>query len=114
MKITKSQLQKIIREEISSVKEAGGSVSNFGGMATSLASVREPIDNIQNGPDSVVQSKATEFFMGLGLDPEITAIFVNNIAIPDLISVMDKVPKLWTAEQEPLQESDIYTRHQTD
>lgn len=103
MKITKSQLKQIIKEEIFSMNEYG-SVSNFGGMATSLASVREPVNHMQDGPDSIVQSKATGFFMDLGLNAEITAVMVNNIAIPDLISVMEKIPKIWTADEEPLEE----------
>ena len=100
MKITKSQLKQIIKEELDSLAEYGGSVSNFGGMATDLAAVREPIDNIENEPDSIIQSKATEFFMNMGLQSEIVAVLVDNIATSDLAIVMEKIPKLWTAEQD--------------
>lgn len=100
MKITKLQLKQIIEEELRSISEYGGSVSNFGGMATDLAAVREPIDNIENEPDSIIQSKATEFFMNMGLQSEIVAVLVDNIATSDLAIVMEKIPKLWTAEQD--------------
>ena len=100
MKITKAQLKKIINEEIASIVE----ISNFGGLASNLGGVREPIDNIENEPDSIVQSKATEFFMDLGLNSEIVAVLVDNIAVNDLTTVMEKIPKLWTAEEEDIQE----------
>ena len=100
MKITKSQLKQIIKEELDSLAEYGGSASNFGGIATDLAAVREPIDNIENEPDSIIQSKATEFFINMGLQSEIVAVLVDNIATSDLAIVMEKIPKLWTAEQD--------------
>ena len=99
MKITKLQLKKIIKEEIERLNEYGG-VSNFGGTATNLGAVREPIDNIEDAPDSIIQSKATEFFMNLGLNSDVVAVLVDNIATSDLSTVMELIPKLWTTDQE--------------
>ncbi len=100
MKITKSQLKQIIEQELKHITEHGGSISNMGGVATNLGGVREPIDDIKNAPESIIQSKATEFFMNLGLDSEIVAVLVDNIATSDLSIVMEKIPKLWTADQD--------------
>lgn len=100
MKITKLQLKQIIEEELKLISEYGGSVSNFGGAATNLGAVREPIDNIEDAPDSIIQSKATEFFMNLGLNSDVVAVLVDNIATSDLSTVMELIPKLWTADQE--------------
>ena len=100
MNISKSQLKQIIKEELKLVMEYGGSVSNFGGMSADLAGVREPIDNIENEPDSIIQSKATEFFISMGLNPDIVEVLVDNIATSDLSVVMEKIPKLWTADQD--------------
>ena len=89
MKITKSQLKQIIKEEL----------NGLGGIAANLASQRvdpAPGDML----DSEVQSKAVEFFMNMGIEQKVSIVLVKNIAIPDLVSVMDKVPKIDTAAQE--------------
>jgi hypothetical protein len=100
MKITKYQLKQIIEEELSRISEYGGAISNVGGVAANLGGVREPSDDIKNAPDSIIQSKATEFFMSLGLDSEVVAVIVDNVATADLSIVMEKIPKLWTAQQD--------------
>ena len=98
MKITKSQLKRIIKEEL--LKEYGGVAGNFGGVAGNLAAVREPLAPLENEPDSEVQRQAAEFFANLEITEKVVRVLINNIAIPDLISVMEKVPKIDTAEEE--------------
>ena len=88
----------IIKEEL---VESGGSVGNFGGVAYALGAVAgrneaPPEDN----PDSEIQRKAAEFFTNLEITDKVVAVLINNIAIPDLISVMEKIPKIDTAEEE--------------
>ena len=105
MKITKTQLKKIIKETL----EEGG----FGGMAQGLgagagremgtdspdAFLKRP-----STPDSAIQGAAHEFFMKLGItDPDVCRALVSNIAIPDLKEIMRTVPKLDTAQEEPPQ-----------
>jgi hypothetical protein len=98
MKITKQQLRQIIKEELIA-ESAGGAISNFGGMVSSLGAVagRNEMPMADN-PDSEIQRKAADFFTNL--TDKVVAVLVNNIAIPDLISVMEKIPKIDTAEQE--------------
>jgi hypothetical protein len=100
VKITKSQLKQIIKEEL--LKEYGGSIANFGGMASSLGAVagRNEPPSMENEPDSIVQEKAAQFFANLEITEKVVGILVNNIAIPDLITIMEKVPKIDTAEEE--------------
>jgi hypothetical protein len=98
MKITKSQLKQIIKEELI---ESGGFSGNFGGVASSLGAAagrNEP--PMEDNPDSEIQRKAAEFFTNLEITEKVVAVLVNNIAIPDLIIVMEKIPKIDTAEQE--------------
>ena len=103
MKITKSQLKKIIEETL----EEGG----FGGMAQGLGAgagremgIDSPDAFLQrpSTPDSAIQGAAHEFFMKLGItDPDVVRALVRNIAIPDLKEIMRVIPKLDTAAEEP-------------
>jgi len=108
MKITKSQLKKIIEETL----EEGG----FGGVASNLAAVTSrpqfqagvdtPDSFLQrpSTPDSAIQGAAHAFFMKLGItDPDVCRTLVGNIAIPDLKEIMKLIPKLDTAQEEPPQ-----------
>ena len=97
MKITKKQLKQIIKEELLEY----GPVSNFGGMTGQLGAVAgraEPPS--ADSPDSEIQRQAVDFFTNLEITEKVVAILVNNIAIPDLISLMEKIPKIDTAEEE--------------
>jgi len=99
MKITKSQLKQIIKEEL--LKEDGGAIGNFGGVVASPGPPdRSESPPLKDEPDSVVQQKAAQFFMKLEITDKVVGILVNNIAIPDLIVIMEKVPKIHTAEEE--------------
>jgi hypothetical protein len=94
MKITKSQLKQIIKEEIGFIAEGDGQASNMGGLAGGLGALgRAPQESPEDELDSQVQSRAMGFFMNLGLDEKTSGVFVNNIAIPDLQTVMEMVPK---------------------
>lgn len=100
MKITKRQLKQIIKEELIA-ESAGGAISNFGGMVSSLGAVAGRNEMpLGDNPDSEIQRKAADFFTNLEITDKVVAVLVNNIAIPDLISVMEKIPKIDTAEQE--------------
>ena len=99
MKLTKRQLKHIIKEEL--LKEFGN-VGNFGGVAGAIS---EPVGQPEEGsmkddPDSAIQEKAIQFFANLEITEKVVGILVNNIAIPDLITIMEKVPKIDTAEEE--------------
>ena len=98
MKITKSQLKQIIKEEI--VSEAGGTVGNFGGMAGALASLRPDTTFKEEDPDSVIQREAADFFLTIELTGKVVKVLVETIAIPDLIELMEKIPKIDTAQEE--------------
>jgi hypothetical protein len=99
MKITKRQLKQIIKEEL--LKEYGGTVANFGGVAGALGATGRPESPpMKDEPDSIVQEKAAQFFTNLEITEKVVGILVNNIAIPDLITIMEKVPKIDTAEEE--------------
>ena len=104
MKITKSQLKQIIKEELLKEFQYG----NLGGGAGLLgrAAGRAEEISMKDEPDSVVQQKAAHFFMNLDITDKVVGILVNNIAIPDLIEVMDKVSKIDTAEEEELHEEE--------
>ena len=98
MKITKQQLKQIIKEEIFS--EAGGMVGNFGGVAGGLGNVRLSAPPREDTPDSVIQQEAVEFFTTLEITDKVVKILVGTIAIPDLIALMEKIPKIDTAAEE--------------
>ena len=100
MKITKSQLKQIIKEEL--FCEGQGSVGNFGGVAGSLANVRPTATPQEDTPDSVIQRQALEFFTTLELTSKVVKVLVGTIAIPDLIELMDKIPKIDTAAEEDI------------
>tara|TARA_R110002020_G_scaffold165109_4_gene352394 strand:- start:708 stop:977 length:270 start_codon:yes stop_codon:yes gene_type:complete len=85
VKITKSQLKQIIKEELG------------GGLVDALSATRSAHDDI---PDTVVQDDAREFFATLKITEKVLEILVNNIAIPDLKTLMRKIPKIHTAEEE--------------
>jgi hypothetical protein len=98
MKITKQQLKQIIKEEL--FYESQGFVGNFGGAVGSLASMRsEPTEDT---PDSEIQQRAHEFFTTLSLTSDVVEVLVKTIAIPDLVALMDKIPKLDTAAEEEI------------
>ena len=104
MKITKQQLKQIIKEEL---MEAGGYAGNMGGVAMNLGAVagrNEPPP--EDSPDSEIQRKAAAFFTNLEITEKVVAVLVNNIAIPDLIVLMEKIPKIDTAEQEDVVQED--------
>jgi hypothetical protein len=90
MKITKSQLKQIIKEEL----------NELGGIAGSLGAQRPDQGPVEDKPDSEIQAMAVEFFMNMGIEQKISIVLVKNIAIPDLVSVMKKVPALGTAAEE--------------
>jgi hypothetical protein len=95
MKITKTQLIDIIKEELN---EYG--ISNFGGKAGQLGAVagrKEPV--YDDDPDSEIKRKASE----LTLTTEVVRTLVDNIAIPDLERLIDVIPKIDTAEQEDVE-----------
>lgn len=98
MKLTKSQLMQIIKEEVFS--EVGGMVGNFGGGVSGLGSLRPDDAPREDDPDSVIQREAAEFFMTLELTGKVVKILVETIAIPDLIELMKKIPKIDTAAEE--------------
>ena len=115
MKITKSQLEQIIKEEVDEIlemrtvaglSEYGGFPSNIGGVAGQLGAVagrREPPP--PDSADSVVQGEAFAMFMDMGLEEKVAKILVTNIAITDLQTVLEAIPKIDTAdEQEALGE----------
>ena len=56
MKITKSQLEQIIKEEI--IKETGGVATNFGGVAGALGTVAGRKGQEVDSPDSDLQAPA--------------------------------------------------------
>ena len=98
MKITKSQLKQVIKEEL--LQEFAGG-SNFGGVATALGGggrLQDP--PMEDNPDSVVQQEAAQFFTNLEITEKVVGILINNIAIVDLITIMEKVPKIDTADEE--------------
>ena len=98
MKITKSQLKQIIKEEL--LKEYAGA-RNFGGVAGALGDSRgRDEEPSEDDPDSVIQDRAKEFFTSLEMTEKVVDILVKNIAIPDLKILMEKVPKIDTAEEE--------------
>ena len=105
MKLSTADLHVLIREcyrELleSVLIESGGTHANFGGLAGALGAVREPEEPpLENQADSIVQDKALHFFMELGLEDKVAKVMVGNIAIPDLIAVMTKVPKIDTAAE---------------
>ena len=102
MKITKTELKQIVKEEI--INEFA-SISNFGGKAGNLGAVAgRDYETFERSPDSDVQQKASEFFRNLVLTEKVVQVLVNNIAIPDLKELMRIIPKLDTAEQEDIQE----------
>ena len=108
MKITKSYLKQIIKKEL--LREFGG-VSNFGGLAGQLGAMAGHYEEVtEDDPDSIIQQKALEFFRNVELTPEVVHILVNNIAIPDLITLMRVIPKIGTAEEEELHE--VYSDEQ--
>ena len=94
MKITKSQLKQIIKEEL----------NELGGIAGNLGAQRADQIPAEDMPDSEVQAMAVEFFMNMGIEQKISIVLVKNIAIPDLISVMKKVPVIDTAAEEDIME----------
>tara|TARA_R110000824_G_scaffold195409_6_gene378213 strand:+ start:609 stop:917 length:309 start_codon:yes stop_codon:yes gene_type:complete len=100
MKITKSRLKQIIKEEII---ESGGSAHSSGPPTTVPD---PPADRSQlrheDTPDSDIQSAAAEFFTNLVITDKVVAVLINNIATPDLITIMEKIPKIDTAAQEDL------------
>ena len=98
MKITKSQLKQIIKEEVFS--EGGGMVGNFGGVAGGLGNMRPDSAPEEDNPDSVIQHQASEFFLNLELTGKVIKVLVETIAIPDLIELMEKIPKIDTAAEE--------------
>jgi len=102
MKITKSQLMKLIKEEVGAIAEGDGMVSNIGGRsgevgALGRASQERPVEP---DADSEIQARAMHFFMDLGLEDKVSAVLAHNIAIPDLEIVMDAIPKIDTAAEE--------------
>ena len=101
MKLTKSQLKQIIKEEV--LAESDGMISNIGGMASTLANQRPRIAPLQDDPDSIVQRHAAEFFTNLEITEKVVAVLVNTIAIPDLIELMEVIPKIDTAAEEELE-----------
>ena len=99
MKISRSQLKQIIQEEI--FGESGGMAGNFGGTAGALMeSSANRVHLLKTVPDSAIQHQAAEFFLTLELTGKVVKVLVETIAIPDLIELMDKIPKLDTAAEE--------------
>lgn len=82
------------------LNETGGAVGNFGGIAGGLGTMRPDDTPREDDPDSMTQRDATEFFTTLELTSKVVKILVQTIAIPDLIELMDKIPKIDTAQEE--------------
>ena len=104
MKITKSQLKQIIKEELIS---SGAPINELaiGGVASALGAVagrRDP--PTEDTPDSEIQRQAEDFFTNLVITDKVVAVLVNNIATSDLKLIMSKIPKIDTADQE-----DVFT-----
>jgi len=96
MKITKSQLKQIIKEE----------VGRYSGLAGNLGVQRPDRAPLEDTADSEVEARAVEFFMNMGIDHKVSVVLVKNIAIPDLVSVMEKVPKIATAAEPDIMEKE--------
>ena len=104
MKITKSQLKQIIKEELIS---SGAPINELaiGGVASALGAVAgRPDTPPENAPDSEIQRQAEDFFANLVITDKVVSVLVNNIATSDLKLIMSKIPKIDTAEQE-----DVFT-----
>tara|TARA_Y100000593_G_C4199150_1_gene280948 strand:+ start:29 stop:451 length:423 start_codon:yes stop_codon:yes gene_type:complete len=102
MKITKSQLKQIIKEELI---ESNNLVKEFGGVATALGAIAgrpNPSVETEDTPDSEIQLRAEDFFTNLVITDKVVQVLVNNIAISDLRTIMQKIPKIDTAEQEEI------------
>jgi hypothetical protein len=85
LKITKSQLKQIIKEELN---------EEFATMAP------QDREATEEDPDSVIQQRALEFFRNVELTSDVVRILVKNIAIPDLVTLMRIIPKIGTASEE--------------
>jgi len=96
-----TEVIEMVRNIVSeSITEYGGAISNIGGRAGNLGAVAGRAEPpMENDVDSVIQAKALEFFMGLGLDQKVSQVMVDNVAIPDLEVVMDAIPKIDTADE---------------
>jgi hypothetical protein len=100
MKVTKSQLRQIIKEEFCALTEGPGQVNNIGGRSGMLGKLgrADPVSP-EDEAESMTRAKAMIVFTDLGLDNKVSAILVDNMAIPDLKTVMDAIPKIDTAAE---------------
>jgi len=103
MKITKSQLKQIIKETLmeDGFGGAAGNLAAVAGRAGSEEEVDAPDFTLQTDetPDTIVQAHAIRFLMSKGLDRDTCEVVVGNMAVPDLKTIMDKVPKIDTAQE---------------
>ena len=107
MKFTKAQLYALIKEcyaewKAEKLLEFGsGTVNNLGGVAGNLGALRGTSEPpLENQADSLVQDKAWSMLVQLGLDKKVAQVIVDNVAISDLSIVIDKIPKIDTAQEE--------------
>ena len=103
MKVTKFQLKQIIKEEL---VRSGDIIEELalGGVSSALGAVagRSAPPMPEDTPDSEIQRKAVDFFTNLEITDKVVEVLINNIAIPDLKSIMEKIPKIHTADEEEI------------
>ena len=97
------------KEDPEPVNEYGGSIGNVGGVAQNLGAMagrREP-PPLESEPDTVVQARALEFFMDLGLEQKVANAMIVRMAVNDLKSIMIAIPKIGTAAQDEDREHEV-------
>jgi len=95
MKITNSQFKQLLKEEIKQT------LSELGGLAGQLGAVvgrNEP--PMEDQADSLIRDKAFAMFRNLGLEEKESEVMKDTIAINDLIELMNRIPKIGTANEE--------------
>ena len=87
-------------------KNYGEEISKWKSPSHNLSAQRPERAPLEDTADSEVEARAVEFFMNMGIDHKVSVVLVKNIAIPDLVSVMEKVPKIDTAEEPDIMEKE--------
>lgn len=86
-------------------------LSEFGGLASALGALREPPEPpLENQADSIIQDKALQYFVDLGLEEKVAQVMVDNVAISDLTTVLQKIPKIDTAAEGDDELNEMYPR----
>jgi len=94
------QVLSLLRGDISEVFGAYNGTMAGSGKAANLGAVAGRAHPTKDDPDSVIQGGAQEFFMDLGLSEKVSIVLSQNIASPDLATVMDLIGKIDTAQEE--------------